>query len=77
MFTKQFWTNTAELVLVAFVGTFAASLSLTSGSPTWKGVAAAGISGGIAALYALVTQLKSVQALKAGTTPVARVPVTK
>ncbi len=63
VFSKTFWVQTAELVLVAFASTFASSLTLTSGTPTWHGVAAAGLAAGIAALYAFVTQLKSVQAV--------------
>ncbi len=77
VFSKAFWVSTVELVLVAFASTFASSLTLTSGTPTWHGVAAAGIAAGVAALYAFVTQLKGVQALKAGTTPVARTAATK
>ncbi len=77
VFTKAFWVSTIELVLVAFAGTFASSLTFTNGTPNWHGFVAAAIAGGIAAIYALVAQLKGVQALKAGTTPVARTATTK
>lgn len=61
LFSKAFWARAVELTLVAFAGTFAGSLKFTNGAPTWSGVISAAIAGGIAALYALVTQLKTVQ----------------
>ena len=67
MLNRAFWVATLELVLVTFASTFTGSLTFTNGTPTWHGVVAAATAAGVASLYALVTQFKSVQAVKAVT----------
>ena len=64
MFTLAFWKSTAELVLVAFLSTFAGAFTIQGGTLTIKGLEAAGIAGGTAAVYVLVKQLGAVQAAK-------------
>jgi hypothetical protein len=64
MFTAAFWKTALENTLVAFLTAFAGSLAITT-TPTLKDLAAAGIAGGMAALYTLVKQLGGVQATAA------------
>ena len=65
LFTKAFWVQTLELVVVAFASTFGASLVLTNGTPTSHSFIAAAVAGGIAAIYAFTKQVGSVQTVNA------------
>jgi hypothetical protein len=60
MFNLAFWKTAAENIIVAFLTAFTGSLAITT-TPSVKGLAAAGIAGGMAALYTLVKQLGGVQ----------------
>lgn len=63
--TRQFWITTLEAALATFGTTLAASLSLTSGIPTWHGALAAAISAGLAALYVFIKAFGSAQTVNA------------
>jgi anti-sigma-K factor RskA len=60
MFTIAFWRSAAEHAIVAGLTAFTGSLVLTT-TPTVKGLVAAGVAAGSAALYALVKQLGAAQ----------------
>lgn len=62
LFTKAYWIATLELTVVAFVTAFGGSLALAN-PPAAKSFVAAGVAGGMGALYAFIKQLSSVQTL--------------
>ena len=62
MFTVSFWKTALESTLLAFLTAFSGMFAI-QGTPTLKGLAAAGIAGGLAALYAFTKQLGGVQAV--------------
>ena len=64
IFDVQFWRNALEATLVAGLTAFSGSFAVTGGY-TLTGLKAAGIAGGMGALYAFVKQLGAVQAIQA------------
>lgn len=65
LFSKTFWATALENMIQTGASTFSASGFFTSGHPTLKGLAAAGIAAGMAALYTFIKQLGAKQVLSA------------
>lgn len=60
MFTASFWKTTLEAVLTTGLATFGAAFGV-QGAATLKGLEAAGIAAGLAALATFTKQLGAVQ----------------
>ena len=63
IFSKAFWTSTAEAVVVSAGAAFTGSLTFTNGVPSLKSLAVAGIAAGMAALYTVVKAVGGQQAV--------------
>ena len=70
MFTGKTILAALESATITGLSTFAATVELTNGTVTVKGVIAAATAAGIAALYSFTKSLGAVQ-FKAGKSPVA------
>ncbi len=64
LFTVAFWKTAAENAIVTGLAAFAASGVFTT-TPSTKGVVAAAVAAGMAALYTFVKQLGGAQAARA------------
>ena len=64
IFDVQFWKNALESTLVAGLTAFAGVFTVENGY-TLTGLKAAGIAGGMGALYAFIKQLGAVQSIQA------------
>jgi hypothetical protein len=65
LFTKAFWLRATETAVVTGAAAFAGSGVFSAGQPTLHGLVAALVAAGVAALYAFVKQVGSVQTARA------------